>query len=761
MSLWQNLRSLETRNLDLALGQRENQLVAGHLPAAIFRQRLSAAENLYQRNLTGHYGCVNALEFSHGGQFLASGGDDKRVLLWNIDREVVSQLGKPRSMNEKHASNIFCLGFDIQNSYILSGGNDDLVIQHDLLTGKLLSYFSHDGPVYGLSVDRTSGHLFSVATEHGEILVYDLRVGKSDPLAIAKFRTPFNAVEFHPLNGNFLATANAKRGAMLWDLRHHQQALCQYNYIPETPSCMSVRFNCNGTLLLTLHRRLPPILFSPGSPEPVATFYHDEYFNSCTMKSCTFAGPQDELVVSGSDNFNMFIWRMDGVDLEEKNQWVDTPPVILTGHRSIVNQVRYNRQRCLLASSGVEKIIKLWSPFAQQGWEGSLTQAEELPYCTRALHRNSSDHVSQDFSARNTDEDQVMLAFFDTLVQRELESWSTVDNQSSSSTSSDTSTERTELSSATEEPSDEEREDQDHLNHEHPSTNDQEQDNEQDNDTPNVSELSWQTHPNRIFYLIAKKRRALLQLAVRGTTGQTRGVDQLLQRLLGEQKQAATQTRISDWLEETHRLFGDDELPTTSAEAAAREQGRQTARSPRRTQELKAVDPLQSTLAPSGRKRKKLHQRVAVLKHKRTNHRQLPRSQPDDDSVHSNDSEYLEEEEEDEAHNSSDGDEEEPTIGDNNNNNHNAHDDEDTSSTSSSGSSTCSSNTTTSMTSMEAQLSQAPSTSNSFPFLAEPEANNNSQLTSNHNHQPKSVVNGLVPDMCNTESTASTTSSSM
>lgn len=37
-------------------------------------------------------------------------------------------------MNEKHASNIFCLGFDIQNSYILSGGNDDLVIQHDLVT---------------------------------------------------------------------------------------------------------------------------------------------------------------------------------------------------------------------------------------------------------------------------------------------------------------------------------------------------------------------------------------------------------------------------------------------------------------------------------------------------------------------------------------------------------------------------------------------------------------------------------------------------
>lgn len=33
--------------------------------------------------------------------------------------------------------------------------------------------------------------------------------------------------------------------------------------------------------------------------------------------------------------------------------------MVLYGHRSIVNQVRYNPQKCVLASSGVEKIIKV------------------------------------------------------------------------------------------------------------------------------------------------------------------------------------------------------------------------------------------------------------------------------------------------------------------------------------------------------------------------------------------------------------------
>lgn len=60
-------------NLDHALRYRELDNPRSNLEADIFRQRLHAAENLYQRNLMGHYGCVNALEFSPGGEYLASG----------------------------------------------------------------------------------------------------------------------------------------------------------------------------------------------------------------------------------------------------------------------------------------------------------------------------------------------------------------------------------------------------------------------------------------------------------------------------------------------------------------------------------------------------------------------------------------------------------------------------------------------------------------------------------------------------------------
>ena len=40
----------------------------------LLRDRLAAAKNLFRKDLKGHFGCVNAIEFSHcGGDLIASG----------------------------------------------------------------------------------------------------------------------------------------------------------------------------------------------------------------------------------------------------------------------------------------------------------------------------------------------------------------------------------------------------------------------------------------------------------------------------------------------------------------------------------------------------------------------------------------------------------------------------------------------------------------------------------------------------------------
>lgn len=39
----------------------------------LYRERLRCAKNLYKKDLLSHYGCVNAIEFSHDGNLLVSG----------------------------------------------------------------------------------------------------------------------------------------------------------------------------------------------------------------------------------------------------------------------------------------------------------------------------------------------------------------------------------------------------------------------------------------------------------------------------------------------------------------------------------------------------------------------------------------------------------------------------------------------------------------------------------------------------------------
>ena len=49
------------------------------------------------------------------------GGDDRRVLLWNVEK-ALSDVGEPVAMKGEHNSNIFCLAINKTNTKIYSGG---------------------------------------------------------------------------------------------------------------------------------------------------------------------------------------------------------------------------------------------------------------------------------------------------------------------------------------------------------------------------------------------------------------------------------------------------------------------------------------------------------------------------------------------------------------------------------------------------------------------------------------------------------------
>ena len=132
---------------------------------------------------------------------------------------------------------------------------------------------------------------------------------------------------------------------------------CLHRY-PYEKGSMSARFNSVGDQLLILRRREPPKvyhLYREGEIQLRAEGYN----NACTMKSCCFAGDRDEYAISGSDDHNIYIWRIPTTSGDDDDHVVPDAHMVLKGHRSVVNHVRYNSLTCSLASCGVEKMIKV------------------------------------------------------------------------------------------------------------------------------------------------------------------------------------------------------------------------------------------------------------------------------------------------------------------------------------------------------------------------------------------------------------------
>ncbi|KAB0345448.1 hypothetical protein FD754_022374 [Muntiacus muntjak] len=294
------------------------------------RRRLRGCRNLYKKDLLGHFGCVNAIEFSNnGGQFLlpSQGGDDRRVLLWHMEQAIHSRV-KPIQLKGEHHSNIFCLAFNSGNTKVFSGGNDEQVILHDVESSETLDVFAHEDAVYGLSVSPVNDNIFASSSDDGRVLIWDIRES--------------------PHGGRALS-------------------LLRYGGNLSLQSAMSVRFNSNGTQLLALRRRLPPVLYDIHSRLPVFQFDNQGYFNSCTMKSCCFAGDRDQI----------------------------------------------------------------WSPYKQPGCTGDLDgRIEDDSRCLYtheeyiSLVLNSGSGLSHDYANQSVQEDPRMMAFFDSLVRREIEGWS-------------------------------------------------------------------------------------------------------------------------------------------------------------------------------------------------------------------------------------------------------------------------------------------------------------------------------------------------
>ncbi|XP_017881841.1 WD and tetratricopeptide repeats protein 1-like isoform X2 [Ceratina calcarata] len=172
-----NIQDKEYRVLDL-VRQREIQDSVTYAVS----QKLHVTENLISRlglekELNGHTGCVNCLEWNESGQILASASDDMNIILWDPFR-----YEKKLVLRTRHHGNIFSVKFlpKSDDRILVSGAGDGKVRVRDLtILEPLFSCNCHVGRVKRIATANTVPFLFWSAAEDGLVLQYDIRTPHS------------------------------------------------------------------------------------------------------------------------------------------------------------------------------------------------------------------------------------------------------------------------------------------------------------------------------------------------------------------------------------------------------------------------------------------------------------------------------------------------------------------------------------------------------------------------------------------------------
>lgn len=112
--------------------------------------------------LMGHDAAVNVAKFSPNGQWIASGGDDNQILLWNVLKILKKKQSAVPIVLKGHHGKIVGLNFSKDSKFIISASWDGTAKIWDVerasngIDSMLISLEGHDGPVNDATFSNNS-----------------------------------------------------------------------------------------------------------------------------------------------------------------------------------------------------------------------------------------------------------------------------------------------------------------------------------------------------------------------------------------------------------------------------------------------------------------------------------------------------------------------------------------------------------------------------------------------------------------------------
>ena len=130
------------------------------------------------KQLIGHNAAVNTAAFSPDGRWLATGGDDNQILLWDVSTLRDPQLEPVPILLDGHTAKVVDLAFSADGKYLASASWDRRVGIWDISALKLKHYLSgHQGPVNTAQFSGDGRYVYSGGAD-GHIRLWRLATGE-------------------------------------------------------------------------------------------------------------------------------------------------------------------------------------------------------------------------------------------------------------------------------------------------------------------------------------------------------------------------------------------------------------------------------------------------------------------------------------------------------------------------------------------------------------------------------------------------------
>ncbi|KAH8959232.1 hypothetical protein BDL97_06G068700 [Sphagnum fallax] len=165
--------------------------------------------------LTGHLNWLRSAEFSPDDRHICSGGDDRTIRLWDVERHECLQHLEGMGM-------INSVRFHPDGSCLGTGGNDQCVQIWDIRSKMLIQHYAPNAGVINSVCFHPSGNFLLSTCEDSTIRIWDLREGQI-LYCLQGHEGATTCAEFSP-NGDYFVSGSADEHVMVWRTNFDQTA---------------------------------------------------------------------------------------------------------------------------------------------------------------------------------------------------------------------------------------------------------------------------------------------------------------------------------------------------------------------------------------------------------------------------------------------------------------------------------------------------------------------------------------------------------